>query len=91
MAAGTFYVGEKSLDAGYEEVVASKDDREGQFYEQFRKVRGGRAMKQGDNLLISQIERMLRRVLKETGARSFSKEVTRIGRQDKINSSRGLT
>ena len=94
LAAGTFYVGEKSLDAGYEEVVASKRDREGDFYEQFRTVqrgRGGEKMKGNENLLLAQIERMLRRVLKETGGRSFSKEVTRIGRQSKINSSRGLT
>ena len=94
LAAGTFYVGEKSLDAEYEEVVASKGDREGDFYEQFRTVqreRTGGSMKVNDNLLLAQIERMLRRVLKESGARSFGKEVTRIGRQQKINSTRGLT
>lgn len=93
LAAGTFYIGEKSLDEGYEEVIASKDDREGQFYEQFRKVdrgRSGGGMQKSDGLLLAQIEKVFRKVLKESGERSFSKTVTRIGRQSKINIGRGL-
>ena len=93
LAGGAFYLGERSLDAGYEEVIPTVDETSKDFCDQFRMPEGVRneGGTRREGLLLAQIERMLRRVLREISDGSFSKAVTKIGRQDKVNKIRGLS
>ena len=90
LAAGTFYLGERSLDKGYEEVIGDADERENEFYNRFRNRDSGRAggQQRGQTGLILAIERAMRKVLRESSD-DFDKVVTRLGRKMKVNDFRG--
>ena len=92
LAAGTFYIGEKSLDAGYEEVIDTEQDRvedfEAQFYGRGEQQQVGGISSEGVTLL-RQIERIMRRVLSETSGVS-DRAVTAVGREIKTQMKRGV-
>lgn len=94
LAGLTAFIGERSLDAGYADVIESESEREQRFYDRFREQPTVRSSEIGGKVLESEgiekfIERIVLRVLSEGKSDISDKLVTKIGRKVKVQMGRG--